>query len=63
MTKRPELLKKGDKIGIVATARKISIEELSASIKLFVSWDLVPIIGKKHWCRRKSICWFGQRKG
>ena len=46
MTKRPELLKKGDKIGIVATARKISIEELSASIKLFVSWDLVPIIGK-----------------
>ena len=46
MTKRPDLLTKGDKIGIVATARKISIEELSASIKLFISWDLVPIIGK-----------------
>ena len=46
MTKRPELLKKGDKIGIVATARKISIGELSATIKLLVSWGLVPVIGK-----------------
>ncbi|MDD2192640.1 MAG: LD-carboxypeptidase [Bacteroidales bacterium] len=46
MTKRPELLKKGDKIGIVATARKISIEEVAASIKLFLSWGLVPVIGK-----------------
>ena len=46
MTKRPELLKKGDKIGIVATARKIGIEELEASIKLFISWGLEPIIGK-----------------
>lgn len=46
MTKRPELLTKGDKIGIVATARKISIGELSATIKLFLSWGLVPVIGK-----------------
>ena len=46
MTKRPELLTKGDKIGIVATARMISIEEVSATIKLLVSWDLVPVIGK-----------------
>ncbi|MFA7081152.1 MAG: LD-carboxypeptidase [Bacteroidales bacterium] len=46
MTKRPELLKKGDKIGIVATARKISIEEVGATIKLLVSWGLVPVIGK-----------------
>ena len=46
MTKRPDLLTKGDKIGIVATARKIGIEELEASIKLFISWGLEPIIGK-----------------
>lgn len=45
MTKKPNLLREGDKIGIVATARKISIEELVASIKLFKSWGIEPIIG------------------
>ena len=46
MTIRPDLLKKGDKIAIVATARKISPQELDASIKLFKSWQLEPLIGK-----------------
>lgn len=31
--KQPEYLKKGDKIAIVATARKISYEEIEAAIK------------------------------
>lgn len=35
----PEYLKKGDKIGIAATARKISSHELSHAIELFNSWD------------------------
>jgi muramoyltetrapeptide carboxypeptidase len=34
----PQILQKGDKIGIIATARKISIEELSASISLLQNW-------------------------
>lgn len=42
----PDLLKKGDKIAIVATARKIGLQELDASIKLFKSWQLEPIIGE-----------------
>lgn len=46
MSIRPDLLKKGDKIAIVATARKISPQELDASIKLFKSWQLEPLIGK-----------------
>jgi muramoyltetrapeptide carboxypeptidase len=45
MSIRPDLLHKGDKIAIIATARKICLEELDASIKLFTSWGLEIIIG------------------
>ena len=37
---RPDTLKPGDTIGIAATARKISIEELQGAIQLFESWGL-----------------------
>ncbi|MDR1006599.1 MAG: LD-carboxypeptidase [Bacteroidales bacterium] len=46
MTKRPPFLKKGDKIAIVAPARKISLDEISAAQKVFESWGLNVIIGK-----------------
>lgn len=46
MSIKPDLLHKGDKIAIVATARKICLEELEDSIKLFSSWGLDIIIGK-----------------
>lgn len=36
----PGFLKKGDKIGIVAPARKILMPEIKASIKVFEAWDL-----------------------
>lgn len=42
---RPAYLKKGDKIAIISTARKISIEELKTSIKTFESWGLEVILG------------------
>jgi muramoyltetrapeptide carboxypeptidase len=42
----PPYLKKGDKIGIVACARKISREELQLSIDILVSWGLQPVLGK-----------------
>ncbi len=42
----PPYLKVGDKVAIVATARKISIEELEEGINLITSWGLVPVIGK-----------------
>jgi len=45
MSIKPDLLHKGDKIAIIATARKICLEELDASIKLFSSWGLDIIIG------------------
>lgn len=45
MSIKPDLLQKGDKIAIIATARKICLEELDASIKLFSSWGLDIIIG------------------
>lgn len=42
----PPYLKHGDKIGLVATARKIALKELAQGIQLLKSWGLVPVIGK-----------------
>lgn len=43
---RPPYLQKGDKIGIVATAKKISDAEISFAIQTFQSWNLTPVLGK-----------------
>lgn len=40
---RPPLLKPGDKIGIVATGRKVSITDIEAAKKVFSSWGLETI--------------------
>ena len=42
---QPPYLKKGDTIGIVATARKISTEEINPAIAIFKSWGLEVILG------------------
>jgi muramoyltetrapeptide carboxypeptidase len=42
----PPLLKKGDTIGIVSTARKISKEELSNFLQMLKSWGLQFVLGK-----------------
>ena len=42
----PPYLKPNDKIAIVATARKISAEELSFAIETLKSWGLQPVLGK-----------------
>ncbi len=42
----PKLLQKGDKIGIVAFAKKISLNEIQPAIKVFKSWGLKVVIGK-----------------
>ena len=43
---RPSTLVYGDKVGLVATARKISSQELQEGIQLLKSWGLVPVLGK-----------------
>ncbi len=42
----PEKLKIGDKIGIVSSARKISLEELKAAIKILENWGFEIVLGK-----------------
>lgn len=42
----PSNLKKGDKIGIIAPARKIQMSEIAASIKVFERWGLEVVLGK-----------------
>ena len=41
---KPAYLQSGDKVAIVATARKIAPEELTSSIKLLQSWGLEVVI-------------------
>lgn len=43
---RPPSLQKGDTVGIVSTARKITSEELAPFIELLASWDLNAVLGK-----------------
>jgi muramoyltetrapeptide carboxypeptidase len=42
----PEKLKISDKIGIVSTARKITLEELKASFLILESWGLEIVLGQ-----------------
>jgi muramoyltetrapeptide carboxypeptidase len=44
--KTPSYLKQGDKIGIVACARKISKEEIQSAIDLLGIWGLEVVLGK-----------------
>ena len=41
----PEKLKIGDEIGIISTARKITMEELNPAIKTLESWGLKVVLG------------------
>jgi len=42
----PKFVKKGDKIGIVSTARKIDLKEIQDAIHFLESWGLQPVLGK-----------------
>jgi muramoyltetrapeptide carboxypeptidase len=42
---QPPWLKKGDKIGIVAPARRINFDEVHPSIRLFQKWGLEVVLG------------------
>ena len=42
----PEYLKKGDTVGILATARKIDMATLQPAISLLESWGLHVVIGR-----------------
>jgi len=43
---RPPYLREGDQIGLVSPARKVSIDEIRASVKMFQSWGLEPVFGQ-----------------
>ncbi|TPN83904.1 S66 peptidase family protein [Aquimarina algicola] len=42
---KPDFVKKGDKIAIVSTARKIDIKEIREAVRLLKEWGLAPVIG------------------
>lgn len=43
---QPPYLKKGDKIAIIASARKISMQEVQPAIEVFESWGLEVVLSK-----------------
>lgn len=43
---KPPNLQKGDKVALVSTARKLTIDELQLGIEVIKSWELEPILGK-----------------
>ncbi|GAA4276647.1 S66 peptidase family protein [Aquimarina mytili] len=42
---KPDFIKEGDKIAIVATARKIDTKEIEDAIYILKQWKLVPVLG------------------
>lgn len=46
MSAKPNNLIQGDRVAIVATARKIELSELEGAIKLFESWGLEVVLGE-----------------
>ncbi|MCC7331650.1 MAG: LD-carboxypeptidase [Flavobacteriales bacterium] len=42
---KPQSLVVGDKIGLLSTARKITLDELDFALKLIKNWGLVPVLG------------------
>ena len=46
LTKKLPVLKKGDKIALIATARKISEAEITPAIQVLNSWGLEVVLGK-----------------
>jgi muramoyltetrapeptide carboxypeptidase len=43
---QPPILKKGDKIAIIASARKISMSEIQSALAILQSWGLEVVLGK-----------------
>lgn len=46
LSKKLPILKKGDKIALISTARKISEVEITPAIKVLNSWELEVVLGK-----------------
>lgn len=51
----PNKLKKGDKIGIIAPARKIQMDEIAAAIKGFERWGFELVLGKNIFAQHKQF--------
>ncbi|HRW61993.1 MAG TPA: LD-carboxypeptidase [Bacteroidales bacterium] len=58
----PGFLKKGDKIGIVAPARKILMPEIKASIKVFEAWGLKVELSKNLFAENKQFAGTEQQR-
>ena len=58
----PKFLKRGDKIGIVAPARKIQMNEIEASIKVFEKWGLKVELGKNIFAQYRQFAGMDEQR-
>lgn len=58
----PPYLKPGDKIAIVATARKISEEELQPALKKFTNWGFDVVLGKNIYAHENQYAGSDERR-
>ncbi len=43
----PKFLSKGDRVGLISTARKVNYDEIKFAIKLFEKWELKVVLSKE----------------
>lgn len=53
--KKPELLKPGDQVAIVAVSKKVAFNEVEPAIKILESWGLKVLLSKNHWFSSQDI--------
>jgi len=58
----PPKLKKGDKVGIISTARKISRLEIKQAISILTQWDLEIVFGKYLFCEDNQFSGTNQQR-
>jgi len=59
----PTQLKKGDKIGVIAPARKISREEISLAVDLLKSWGIEVVFGKNLFSEQNQFSGSDEERG
>jgi len=52
---KPKHLQRGDKVGIVCTARHIAVEDIEFSLDIIRSWGLVPVLGESEGAKENQF--------
>lgn len=60
--RQPPYLKKGDKIGVLSTARKMTLDEIQFAIDTILDWGLNPVLGKNIFASENQFAGSDQKR-